>query len=441
MTEQLAQTYPAHIATLRQRVDAALAKGDCDCLLVPSGSLAYKFLDDMAYPFAVNPHFKAWLPVTDAPGCWLIYTPGEKPKLLYLQPRDYWHVVPQAPSGYWVDHFEIVIIHKASEARAHLPRNVTRCAILGESGSALEDVVPNNPQGVVDYLHFHRAFKTDYEIECMRVANDIGVRGHRATELAFRSGESEFGIHMAYLHAASLTEPELPYTSIVGLNEHGSVLHYSHFDRQPPASSDSFLIDAGGSFNGYASDITRTYAAPESGEFQQLIDAMDVAQRELYAKVRDGEEYSDLHVHAHHLIGGILKDQGFIKTSASGAVESGITRTFFPHGLGHGIGLLVHDIGGFMRSEDGGEIPRLEGHPFLRLTRTLGTGMVVTIEPGLYFIDMLLAELKDRPAAREVNWDRVDAFRKYGGIRIEDDVVCTRDEPENLTRDAFARLD
>jgi len=62
----------------------------------------------------------------------------------------------------------------------------------------------------------------------------------------------------------------------------------------------------------------------------------------------------------------------------------------------------------------------------------------MTIEPGLYFIDMLLAELKDKPFSRDVNWEKVDRFRKYGGIRIEDDVVCTDGDPENLTRDAFA---
>ena len=113
---------------------------------------------------------------------------------------------------------------------------------------------------------------------------------------------------------------------------------------------------------------------------------------------------------------------------------------FFPHGLGHYIGLQVHDIGGFQASEDGGTLPRPEGHPYLRLTRTLDAGQVMTIEPGIYFIDLLLAELKQRPEASDVNWEKVDAFRKYGGVRIEDDVACTAGEPENLTRDAFMAL-
>ena len=440
MTERLAQAYPAHVAIMIQRADSALAKSSCEHLLIAAGELEYRFEDDNAYPFAVNPQFKAWLPVTRAPGSWLCYTPGHKPKLVYLQPRDYWHVVPEAPDGYWTDQFEIIIVHEAEDVREHLPRDASACAILGPADAVAGDISPNREQAVIDHLRYHRAFKSDYEVDCMRQASRIGARGHQAAQMAFRSGESEFGIQMAYLHATGLTEPELPYNNIVALNAHGAVLHYSDFDRQPPTAAESFLIDAGGSFNGYASDITRTWAAPEAGEFQALIDAVDEAQRAMCAKVRNRQSYIDLHVNAHHAIASILVEHGFIKMSADSAVESGLTRTFFPHGLGHGIGLQVHDIGGFMKSEDGGVIAKPDGHPFLRLTRDLATGMVVTIEPGLYFIDMLLEELRSTPHGRNVNWDKVDAFRKYGGIRIEDDVLCTDSDPVNLTREAFAEL-
>src|SRR5690348_16042797 len=124
---------------------------------------------------------------------------------------------------------------------------------------------------------------------------------------------------------------------------------------------------------------------------------------------------------------------------AESALESGVTRAFFPHGLGHSIGLQVHDVGGFARNDRGDTVPLPDGHPYLRMTRTLEPGMVVTIEPGLYFIEMLLAELRDKPLAKEIDWHKVEAFKQYGGIRIEDDVVCTEGEPENLTRDAWGR--
>lgn len=439
MNAPLAPLYSAHLATLRTHADQALALGGFDHLLIAAGTPPGKFLDDQDYPFVASPHFKHWLPLTDAPGSWIAYTPGAKPKLIFVQPRDYWHVVPQAPHGYWVEHFDIVTVRSAQEAAAQLPKG--RSAVIAPACPAIDGVTVNNPQAVLDFLHWHRSFKTPYELELMRHASRIGVRAHRAAEDAFRAGESEFGIHLAYLEAARQIDAELPYASIVGLNEHGAVLHYMHFDRTPPAEHRSFLIDAGASCAGYASDITRTYAAAGRGEFQALIDSMDTAQQDFVAKVRAGQSYPELHLHAHHVIAGVLREHGFIRMSAESAVESGVTSAFFPHGLGHSIGLQVHDVAGFQPDARGGSIPRPAGHPYLRMTRTLEPGMVVTIEPGLYFIDMLLAELRDKPAAADVDWARVDAFRPYGGIRIEDDVACTEGAPENLTRDAFAQAD
>jgi Xaa-Pro dipeptidase len=124
--------------------------------------------------------------------------------------------------------------------------------------------------------------------------------------------------------------------------------------------------------------------------------------------------------------------------SPEAALASGVSSAFFPHGIGHGIGLQVHDVAGFAASDSGGSIAKPDGHPYLRLTRTLAPGMVVTIEPGIYFIDMLLDELKAKGLGDAVDWARVDAFKPFGGIRIEDDVACTEGAPINLTREAFA---
>ncbi|MBO9662168.1 Xaa-Pro dipeptidase [Dokdonella sp.] len=427
-----------HLATLKARADKALLRGGFDHLVIAAGRPTLQFLDDRPYPFAVNPHFKHWLPVTKAPDSWIVYTPGRKPKLIYLQPHDYWHVVPESPAGYWVEHFDIAIIREADEARALLPNDAARCAVIGEAHAALDGFAPNNPPDVLNYLHYQRSYKTPYELAMMRVASKIGTRAHRAAERAFRSGVSEFDIHVAYMGAARQGDNELPYSNIIALNEHAAVLHYMELGHAPPAHAHSFLIDAGASFHGYASDITRTYAADGADEFRALIDAVDAAQQGLCAKVRAGQSYPELHIHAHHVLAGILKEHGFVRMSAESAVESGVSSAFFPHGLGHPIGLQVHDVAGFQASDSGGTLTRPPGHPYLRMTRVLEPGMVVTIEPGLYFVDMLLAKLKDQPLAKEIDWARIEAFRRYGGIRIEDDVVCTDGEPENLTRDAFA---
>jgi Xaa-Pro dipeptidase len=437
MPAAAAQHYPQHLQRMQSLAAEALARAGRDHLLVPSGMPHYQLFDDRDYPYAVNPQFKAWLPLTRAPGSWLVVTPGQRPKLLFLQPRDYWHVVPDAPSGYWVEHFDIVVIRTPQEAAAHLP-DAARSAILGETRGALDGYAPNNPAEALAYLEYHRAFKTPYEVEMMRAASAIGVRAHRAAERAFRAGASEFGIHLAYCQAAGQDANDLPYSNIVCLNEHAAVLHYTDRGRVPPAQSRSFLIDAGASFGGYACDITRTHSADTSDEFAAMIDAVDAAQLVMCDQVRAGTDYRRIHLDAHLALARILKDFGVVTCSPEAAVERGISSAFFPHGIGHGIGLQVHDVAGFAAADTGGTIAKPDGHPYLRMTRVLEPGMVVTIEPGIYFIDMLLEELQAKGLGDAVDWERVAAFKPYGGIRIEDDVACTEGAPLNLTREAFA---
>ncbi|KRG44974.1 proline dipeptidase [Stenotrophomonas pictorum JCM 9942] len=430
--------YSHHLGELSRRADAALARGGFDHLVIPSGTLHYQAFDDRDYPYAVNPQFKAWLPLTRLPNSWLIHTPGKRPTLVFYQPFDYWHAVPAAPSGWWVEHFDIHIIRKPDQALALLPGDPARCAIVGEPQSALGNFVPNNPEAVINHLDWHRGYKTPYEIALMRQAQVLGVRGHRAAEAAFRAGASEFEIHMAYCQAVGQDANDLPYGNIIALNEHAAVLHYTDLGRSAPQPLRSFLIDAGASACGYASDITRTYAAAGHGEFQALVDAVDAAQIKMCEAVRAGFDYKQLHIDAHLSLMGILKDFGVITVSPEAALATGVSAAFFPHGIGHLIGAQVHDVAGFAAGEHGGRIERPAGHPYLRLTRVLEPGMVVTIEPGLYFIDMLLEEVKKAGNAASINWGRVDFFRPYGGVRIEDEVLCTEGQADNLTRPAFA---
>ncbi len=429
-------SYAAHLATLQSRSAAALARAGRDHLLIAAGVEKYHFLDDRPYPFQVNPHFKHWLPLTAHPHCWLAITPGARPVLIYYQPDDYWHLPPSAPSGFWVEHFDIRVVADPARIAAELPP-AERSAILGEVDAAVAGYAPDNPPAVIDYLHYHRACKTEYELEQMRQASRRAVRGHRAAESAFRSGASELGIHRSYLAATGHSDLDLPYGNIVGLNEHGAVLHYQYQEAQAPAHSRALLIDAGASASGYAADITRTHTRDDA-VFGTLIEGVDRVQQVLVDRVRAGQDYAALHLDCHRMLAGVLREQDIVRMDPEAMVEAGVSSLFFPHGLGHLLGLQVHDVAGFQRSEDGGRIERPASHPALRLTRTLEAGMVVTIEPGIYFIDSLLARLREGPHAGSVNWSQIDHLRGFGGVRIEDDVVCTDGAPENLSRDAFA---
>lgn len=248
------------------------------------------------------------------------------------------------------------------------------------------------------------------------------------------AGGSEFDIQLAYLAAVGQGENEVPYGNIIALNQNAAILHYTALERKKPDQFHSFLIDAGASFHGYAADITRTYSFLDD-EFAALIKAMTDIELKLVDGLKPGIKYPDLHIEAHQHIAKILADFNFVHMSAEGIVENGISRTFFPHGLGHHLGLQVHDVGGFMADERGTHVAAPADHPFLRTTRLVEANMVFTIEPGLYFIDSLLADLKATAYGKAVNWDKVAEFRKYGGIRIEDNVIVHKDRNENMTRE------
>lgn len=156
------------------------------------------------------------------------------------------------------------------------------------------------------------------------------------------------------------------------------------------------------------------------------------------AEVKAGLDFSELHISCHRKIAELLAEIGVAKGSAEALIESGVTSAFYPHGLGHLLGLQVHDVGGHQGDDYGVTIDPPSGHPFLRLTRRLEVDQVLTIEPGLYVIDMLQEELADTPGHAMVNQERLDWLRPYGGIRIEDNVRVLADGCENLTRDAFA---
>lgn len=440
MLTPLTSLYDDHVRIQRERTDAALAATGFDSLAIFAGRARMQFLDDQPYPFKANPHFKLWAPLSDCADCWIIYKPQAPLQLLFLQPIDYWYKPPAAPSGYWTGHFAIEVLRQGSDAKAYF-RGANRCAFVGEWQAEFDTwgFAAVNPPALLDHLHFDRARKSAYEIECMRGASARGALGHLAAERAFRAGGSEYAIHMEYLRASEQTDNDLPYGNIVALNENAAVLHYQYQERRPPDRHRSFLIDAGAQFGGYAADITRTYSST-ADEFAELVSAMHQLQQALCAQVRAGTEYANIHLDAHHRIAALLREHGVIRMEPANAVTSGLSSVFLPHGVGHLLGLQVHDVAGFALDRTGAQTAKPAGHPHLRLTRTLEPGFVVTIEPGLYFIDALLQQAQASQHASAIDWQRVEELRPYGGIRIEDNVVCTTREPENLTRAAFAAV-
>jgi Xaa-Pro dipeptidase len=442
MSNDYQSYYADHLQQVQRRWEAALAAEGLDGVLVHSGTPLVSFEDDYEYAFRPNPHFLAWLPLTRHPESTLLVVPGRRPRLVFYQPVDFWYLPPSDPEPWWADHFDIEIVRGPEDWIAGLQREpaASGLAAVGDAPS-LAGTFPAdriNPPGLTTRLQLARTRKTPYEIACIDHAARLAARAHVAAEQAFREGASEFAIHQRYLSECQHSDSELPYNNIVALNEHGAVLHYQARERTAPAEIRSFLIDAGCTVNAYASDITRTYAARE-GDFAELVGAMDRLQRSLTNQVRAGLDYRQLHLETHGAIAGILEELGLIRVSAESAVESGLSAVFYPHGLGHFLGLQTHDVAGLI-DNDGVAVPRPEGHSALRLTRTLEEGNVLTVEPGLYFIEPLLAKWRAEQDASMIDWKRVEQLAPCGGVRIEDNVVVTESGVDNLTRRAFAEL-
>lgn len=438
--EKLASLYHQHLAVMQQRAQTLLAHHQLDAVLIHSGEPLTRFLDDQDYPFNVNPHFKAWVPVTQVPHCWLWVDGNSKPRLWFYSPVDYWHNVTPLPDSFWTNDVDVSVLRNRDEIDQLLPAARERVAYLGYAparalalGIAAEHI---NPQPILDYLHYHRAYKTDYELFCMREAQKTAVVGHRAAHEAFLSGMSEFDINQAYLTATGHRDIDVPYDNIVALNEHSAVLHYTQLEQRVPSEVRSFLIDAGAEYHGYAADLTRTYAAQSDNLFTHLIKDLNQEQQALIESMQVGVRYTDYHIQMHQRIAKLLLRHQLVRNMSEQAmVECGLTSVFLPHGLGHPLGLQVHDVGGFMQDERGTHLAAPQAHPFLRCTRILEPGMVLTIEPGIYFIESLLAPWRHGQYSQHIDWKLIDTLKPYGGIRIEDNIVFHEKRVENMTRD------
>jgi Xaa-Pro dipeptidase len=438
---ELEALHAAHIATESARFDRALSVCGYSGVLIYSGPLTAIFRDDQTYPFKVHAWFKAWVPLTDVDDCFVYYVPGRKPVVLFHLPSDYWFKPAAVPHSFWTGHLQVTPVADREAARGALPQDLSTIAYIGGDFPELTTwgLGACNPPALLARLDYDRAIKTPYELACLRRANGVAARGHLAAADAFRGGASEFEIELAFLRACAQREDELPYNPIIALNESGAVLHYQMLERRPPPALRSMLIDAGAEAHGYASDVTRTYSYDDA-EFASLIERFDEVQQALCASLHAGIDWRDVHLSAHRLVAEFLHDAEITTCDAEEAVETGVSSVFLPHGIGHLLGLQVHDAGGLLGSPDGTEVPRPQGHPYLRLTRVLEAGFVVTMEPGIYFIDQLLDRARAAAHASRINWARVEQLRKFGGIRIEDDLAVGVSAAENLTRDAFSAI-
>jgi Xaa-Pro aminopeptidase len=271
----------------------------------------------------------------------------------------------------------------------------------------------------------------------LRKAAAVTVEAHKAGMRATTSAKIEAEVRGAMEALIIAHNMTTSYNSIVTV--HGEVLHSDryHHSLQP---GDLLLADVGAETEmGWAADVTRTWAV--SGKFsstqRDIYDVVLAAHDACIAKIRPGVEYEDIHLLACSVIAEGLVNLGILKGNPEDLVEMDAHALFFPHGIGHLLGLDVHDmedLGDLAGYEEGRNRSDRFGLSYLRLNRPLRPGMLVTIEPGFYQVPAILNDANLRSKYHNiVNWERLSQFADVRGIRIEDDVLVTTEGSEVLT--------
>ncbi len=278
-----------------------------------------------------------------------------------------------------------------------------------------------------------RRAKDGIELVRMQAAAEASRHGHFAAMRLARSGMTERQLQIE-IEAEFFRNggDRTAYGSIVGSGPNAAILHIAPSGRAM-RDGDLVLVDAAAEYDGYAADITRTFPMADrfSGIQRDIYELVLGVQERAIRRVEPGVEYKELHMAAATEIAQGLADIGLLRGQAESLVERDVHALFFPHGLGHMLGLSTHDAGGCLA----GRTPSDRfGLKWLRADLPLQENYVVTIEPGIYFIPALLEDPERREAYRDaVNWERVDALRGFGGVRIEDDVRVTVDGGEVLS--------
>ena len=391
---------------------------------------------DVQYPFRQDSDF-LYLTGFREPGAMLVLLPGDKAgkSILFCRDRDPAREMWDGPragldgavSDYGMD--EARVIDEAARRMPNMLHDRERIYYdLGKDHEFDQQLIgwinefrgkprrtfqaPDEIIGLDHMLHDMRLYKSRGELSAMRKAARIAGEAHRRAMRACRPGMNEAEIHAELLHTFTRHRCEASYQPIVGGGANACVLHYIA-NRDELNDGEMLLIDAGAEYDGYASDITRTF--PVNGRFspeqRDLYELVLEAQAKAISTTLRGRQWDEVHGVAVEVVTRGMLELGILQGDFDEIMAEETYKKFYVHNTGHWLGLDVHDVGDY----------QIDGH-----SRELEPGMVLTIEPGIYI-----------PAGEQ----GVDERWRGLGIRIEDDVVVTREEPEILSADVPKTID
>ncbi len=413
-----------HIEQRRERVSKEWNLTDEVVLIYAGKPIGIPGGSDQTFPFKPHPQYR-----------WLTDRKREGGVLGY-DPRDGWALFEPA-----ISQMELVwgggpppVGRSLGELGPWLEaRHGRKLAVLG----SFEDIqyVDND---LSDLLHVQldhvRRAKDGLELDLLQRSALATRLGYQAITKFIAVGVTEREIQNEFEYAiAKAGASGLGYPTIVGSGPNSGVLHFAPTDRIVK-DGDCVLVDAGAEFDSYVTDVTRTFAG--NGKFSQdqqwLYNSVKQSLEKSIEACQVGVEWVDIHRIAAASLASSLLEGDLLKCSPEEAIESGAIGLFFPHGIGHMVGLGVRDAGGPLPGRKG---LRKVADTAIRMDLPLGAGYVVTIEPGVYFIPALLND----PAKRakfdgQVCWEAVESWIGTGGIRLEDNILITETGPINLTQ-------
>lgn len=310
-----------------------------------------------------------------------------------------------------------------------------RIFVFGKPSSKLESYTKNSQAD--SWLQIQEAFnqarrvKDSEEIQIVQKAAQMAHKGYLKLQEFIRPGISERQIQIEYeTEVLRAGAEKFPYDSIVGIGTNSAILHAIPTERIVK-EGELVLIDAGADLHDYCVDITRVF--PASGKWsQQQKDIFDIvlkAQTESIEKCQVGVEWHDVHKASARVIAEGLKNLNILIGETESLLESGAVSVFFPHGVGHMVGLRVRDVG-----PDITKPTRTCYGIRVRVDFALQENFLMTVEPGLYFVRALLNQKETREKFKDqIQWSEIEKWKNFGGIRLEDDILVTAKGPQNLT--------
>lgn len=414
-------------AARRARLAPALGLHDDEILVVGAGHPIPKpEVSEQHFPFVAHQEYFYLTGHADAPGGVIAYDGKTREWTSFVpevtEMERVWDGTEQLP-GELLPRFPAWLAARSGRKTAALG-----AAIAGVRADAtLSERVREN-------LKHARRPKEDGEIALMKRAAIATAEGYAAVQPFLAPGFSErrmqIELEAGFFRGGGTATG---YGTIVGVGAQAAVFHGSPSTQRIAKAGDFILIDAGAEVERYVIDVTRTYIAGGSGSgFQRdLYAAVKSAQVRACAKCVSGAEWKDIHFGAAVDMMGSLVDMGVLKGDAASLVEQEAHMLFFPHGIGHMVGLGVRDASGLEPGRTKDPRPCLKS---LRMDLILRPGYIVTIEPGLYLIPALINDPARREKFREVvNWSLVEQHLGVGGVRIEDNLLVTEGAPVNLT--------